>query len=151
MIQFSSDDGGLSMIAKWSTVSVLSLFLIVSFSSLLAQSQAAPDYGKILGTWDVEVDADGEYYYLTLNLEKSEQGLKGTVSESTGAFSDVPLQEIQYDGLTLKFQFTSPTPPDGLERLVKADFKVGDNKLEGTIAVEDIGISVPATATKKVK
>ena len=136
---------------KWSTVSVLSLFLILSLSSLPAQNQATPDYGKILGTWDVEVNANGEYYYLTMNIEKSEQGLKGTVSESTGAFKDVPIKEIQYDGLTLKFQFTSPTPPDGLERLVKADFKVGDNKLEGTVAVEDMGISVPATATKKVK
>jgi DNA-binding beta-propeller fold protein YncE len=139
------------MMAKWSTVSALSLFLIISFSSLPAQNQAAPDYGKILGTWDVEVNADGEFYYLTMNIEKSEEGLKGTVSESTGAFSDVPLKEIQYDGQSLKFQFTSPTPPDGLERLVKADFKIGDNKLEGTMAVEDMGISVPATATKKVK
>jgi hypothetical protein len=129
----------------------LSLFLIISFSSPAAQNQAAPDYGKILGTWDVEVNANGEYYYLTMNIEKSEEGLKGKVSESTGAFSDVPLKEIQYDGQTLKFQFTSPTPPDGLERLVKADFKVGDNKLEGTVAVEDMGLSVPATATKKVK
>jgi hypothetical protein len=139
------------MMAKWSTISALSLFLIISFSSLLAQNQATPDYGKILGTWDVEVNANGEYYYLTMNIEKSEEGLKGMVSESTGAFSDVPLKEIQYDGQTLKFQFTSPTPPDGLERLVKADFKVGDNKLEGTVAVEDMGLSVPATATKKVK
>jgi hypothetical protein len=139
------------MMAKWSTVSVLSLFLIIPFSSLPAQNQAAPDYGKIIGTWDVEVNANGEFYYLTMNIEKAEEGLKGTVSESTGAFSDVPLKEIQYDGQTLKFQFTSPTPPDGLERLVKADFKVGDNKLEGTMAVEDMGLSVPATATKKVK
>jgi hypothetical protein len=139
------------MTAKWSTVSVLSLFLIIPFSFLLAQNQAAPDYGKILGTWDVEVNADGEFYYLTMNIEKSEEGLKGTVSESTGSFSDVPLKEIQYDGQSLKFQFTSPTPPDGLERLVKADFKVGDDKLEGTMAVEDMGLSVPATATKRVK
>lgn len=139
------------MMTKWPTVSALSLFLIISFSSPAAQNQAAPDYGKILGIWDVEVNANGEYYYLTMNIEKSEEGLKGNVSESTGAFSDVPLKEIQYDGQTLKFQFTSPTPPDGLERLVKADFKVGDNKLEGTVAVEDMGISVPATATKKVK
>jgi len=139
------------MTAKWSTVSALGLFLVISLSSPAAQNQAAPDYGKILGTWDVEVNANGEYYYLSVNIEKSEEGLKGKVSESTGAFSDVPLKEIQYDGQTLKFQFTSPTPPDGLERLVKADFKVGDNKLEGTVAVEDMGISVPATATKKVK
>jgi hypothetical protein len=139
------------MMAKWSTVSALSLFLILSLSSLPAQNQATPDYGKIIGTWDIEVNANGEYYYLTMNIEKSEQGLKGTVSESTGAFKDVPIKETQYDGQSFKFQFTSPTPPDGLERLVKADFKVGDNKLEGTMSVEDMGISVAATATKKVK
>lgn len=138
------------MTAKWLTVSALGFLLILSLSSS-AQTQVTPDYGKILGSWDVEVNADGEYYYLTLSIEKSEEGLKGKVSESTGAFSDVPLKEIQYDGQTFKFQFTSPTPPDGLERVVKADFKVGDNKLEGTITVEDMGLSVPATATKKVK
>jgi hypothetical protein len=140
----------MTMTAKWLTVSALGFLLILSLSSS-AQTQVTPDYGKILGSWDVEVNADGEYYYLTLSIEKSEEGLKGKVSESTGAFSDVPLKEIQYDGQTFKFQFTSPTPPDGLERVVKADFKVGDNKLEGTITVEDMGLSVPATATKKVK
>jgi len=139
------------MMAKWLTLSALSVFLILSLSSAPAQTQVAVDYGKILGSWDVEVNADGEYYYLSLSIEKSEEGLKGTVSESTGAFSNVALKEIQYDGQTLKFQFSSPTPPDGLERVVKADFKVGDNKLEGTMAVEDLGLSVPATATKKVK
>lgn len=139
------------MMAKCLTVSALSVFLILSLSSAPPQAQVAVDYGKILGSWDVEVNADGEYYYLSLNIEKSEEGLKGTVSESTGAFSDVAIKEIQYDGQTLKFQFTSPTPPDGLERVVKADFKVGDSKLEGTMAVEDLGLSVPATAIKKVE
>jgi len=139
------------MTAKWLTVSALGFLLILSLSSFSAQTQVTPDYGKVLGSWDVEVNADGEYYYLVLSIEKSEEGLKGKISESTGAFSDVPLKEIQYDGQTFKFQFTSPTPPDGLERVVKAEFKVGDNKLEGIITLEDMGLSVSATATKKVK
>lgn len=129
----------------------MSFFLVFSLSLYPQVSQQAPDYGKILGAWEVEVNAEGEFYYLSLNLEKSEEGLKGTITESAGAFTDVPLENIQFDGQTLKFEFRSPTPPDGSERLVNAEFRVGDSKLEGSMAITDLGISVPATATKKVK
>ena len=51
------------------TLSILFIFSL-SFSSII--SQEAPDYGKILGDWDMEVDAEGEYYYLSFNIEKDE-------------------------------------------------------------------------------
>lgn len=134
---------------KAETVFALCALCVFSLSFLL--SQQAPDYGKIIGEWDVEVVADGEYYYLSMKMEKAETGLKGTISESTGSFTDVPLANIKFDGQALTFEFTSPTPPDGNERLVKVEFKVGDNKLDGTLTLEDLGISASATATRKVK
>jgi len=127
-----------------------SLFIFsLSFSSII--SQEAPDYGKILGDWDMEVDAEGEYYYLSFNIEKDESGLNGTISESTGFFSDSPLSNIQFDGEKLSFEFTAPTPPDGLERVVKAEFKVADNEMEGYISIEDLGLSIPANATREIE
>jgi hypothetical protein len=32
----------------------------------------------------MEVDAGGEYYYLSFAIEKTEDGLKGSISESAG-------------------------------------------------------------------
>jgi len=125
------------------------LVFSLSFSSLVRQE--ALDYGKILGDWDVEVDAGEEYYYLSMTIERSEGELKGTISESSGSFGDTPLSDIEFDGETLIFGFTAPTPPDGYERLVTAEFKVGDNKLEGFFSLDDLGISTAATATKKDK
>lgn len=127
------------------TLSFLFIFL-ASFSSMI--SQETPDYERILGNWDMEVDADGEYYYLTLNFEKDEEGLKGTISETTGFFTDTPLTNIQFDGEVLSFEFTAPTPPDGLERVVKAELKVGDNEMEGYLTLEDLGVSAHVHATR---
>lgn len=137
------------MMRKAETVFALCALCVFSLSFLL--SLQTPDYGKIIGEWDIEVTADGEYYYLSMKMEKAETGLKGTISESTGGFTDVPLANIKFDGQTLYFEFTSPTPPDGNERLIKAELKVGDNKLDGTLTVEELGISASATATRKVK
>ena len=127
------------------TLSFLFIFL-TSFSSIIGQE--TPDYEKILGDWDMEVDADGEYYYLTLNFEKDEEGLKGTISEATGFFTDTPLSKIQFDSEVLSFEFTAPTPPDGLERVVKVELKVGDNEMEGYLTLEDLGVSAYAHATR---
>ena len=139
------------MKTRFKIVFALSSLFIFSLSFSFIISQEAPDYGKILGDWDMEVDAEGEYYYLSFNIEKDESGLNGTISESTGFFSDSPLSNIQFDGERLSFEFTAPTPPDGLERVVKAEFKVGDNEMEGYISLEDLGLSVPANATREIE
>ncbi len=129
----------------------LGLFFSFSLCFLMLPSQETLNYEKILGAWDIEVVAEGEYYYLSMNLEKSEQELKGTISEQSGGFTDIPLSEIKFDGQTLSFDFTAPTPPDGLERLIKTEFKVADNRLEGTLNVVDLGVTATAIATRKEK
>lgn len=139
------------MKTKFLKVFVLSLFFISLLSLSSMESQEAVDYGKILGNWEIEVDADGEYYYLTMILKMSDGELEGTISESTGYFSDVPLSDIEYDGTSLRFEFTAPTPPDGYERVVRTEFEVGDNTLEGTMDVDDLGVSALATGKREDK
>ena len=118
---------------------------IVSF--LNGQEQV--DYANILGDWEMEVDAGGEYYYLLFTIEKADGELAGTISESSGFFTDVSLKNIEFDGENLSFEMTVPTPPDGYENLVKAELEWVEGKLEGMLSVESLGISASATATKK--
>jgi len=125
------------------------IFFLLSCLSLGWSFQAAPDYGKILGKWKIEINADGEYYYLTLNLRSLNGTLEGTISESMGYFTDVPVSEVVFDGENLKFEFTSPTPPDGVERLVSAEFKVGVDVMDGVVNVVELGVSATATATRE--
>jgi hypothetical protein len=139
------------MKVKLLKVFVLSLFFISLLTLSSMRSQEAVDYGKILGNWEIEVDADGEYYYLTLILKMSDGELEGAISESTGYFSDVPISDIEYDGTNLRFEFTAPTPPDGYERVVRTEFEVGDNTLEGTMNLDDLGVSALATGKREDK
>jgi hypothetical protein len=112
-------------------------------------SQDVDETAKILGRWDMEVDAGGEFFYLSFSLEKTGEGIKGMISEASGFFSDVPLQDIRFDGQNLSFEMNIPTPPDGYENLVKSTLALKEGKLGGILSVEALGISAGATATKK--
>jgi len=131
--------------AGTSLCAVFVCLLIVSF--LNGQEQV--DYANILGDWEMEVDAGGEYYYLLFTIEKADGELAGTINESSGFFIDVSLKNIEFDGENLSFEMTVPTPPDGYENLVKAELEWVEGKLEGMLSVESLGISASATATKK--
>jgi len=120
------------------------------FGCLFLASQEQIDYGKILGDWDMEVDAGGQYYYLSFTIEKTDGELSGTVSESSGFFTDVSLENIEFDGKNLSFEMTVPTPPDGYENLVKAELELMEERLEGLLTVKSIGISASAVATKRI-
>ena len=129
----------------------LALSLFLTLSSALSGGQETTDLEKILGDWELEVDAGGgEYYYLYLHFEDSDSILTGEISESQGFFTDVPLENIQFDGHALSFEFTVPTPPDGLERLVVAEFTVSEDKMDGFLSLPDIGVSAPAVATREI-
>jgi hypothetical protein len=133
-----------------SKLRLLALILCMGFGFFLSlQSQESADFTKVTGSWDVEVYADGDAYYLTMELKVTEGKLEGTISESMGTFSDVPLTEITFDGENLNFQFTSPTPPDGLSRLVKTEFKLVEDKLDGVMIVEELGVTASASAKRK--
>jgi len=136
---------------KRSFFAILAIAIIwIGFcASFHLNGQDTVDYGKILGDWEMEVDAGGEYFYLSFSIEKTDDGLNGSISESSGFFSDVPLENIEFDGTHLSFETNIPTPPDGYENLVKSYFELVEGKLEGTLSVESLGISAAATATKK--
>lgn len=129
---------------------LLALFVLTTFSYSQAAQEKA-DQGKVVGTWKIEVDADGEYYYLTMELKDVAGKLEGTISESQGTFTNVPLSELLYDGTTLSFVFKSPTPPDGVERTVRGEFKAGADKMDGAMLVTELGVTAPATATLEKK
>lgn len=125
---------------------MLSLCTCLSFAWSFQQT---PDYGKILGKWKIEVNVDGEYYHLTLNLRSVNGTLEGTISESMGYFTDVSVSNIAFAGETFSFEFNSPTPPDGMQRLVSAEFKVGVDVMDGVVSVIELGVSASATATRE--
>jgi hypothetical protein len=116
---------------------------------LAAPAQQKPDPAKVAGTWALEVNAGGEFYYLTLDLRVKEGKLEGGLSEQNGMFKDAPLANIEFDGTTLKFDANVPTPPDGAERLVKTEMKLNGGKLEGMLTVVEMGLSAGVAGVKK--
>jgi hypothetical protein len=116
---------------------------------LAAQAQQKVDLNKIAGSWSLEVNAGGEFYYLTLDIKVKDGKLEGGLSEANGMFKDAPLANIEFDGTTLKFEVKIPTPPDGAERLVKTEMKLVDAKLEGMLTIAEMGLSVGVTGVKK--
>jgi len=123
------------------------LLLALSPAALSAQEPVSKE--KVVGTWDVEILAEGQSFYLVLVLTETEGLFGGKVSEQSGFFSDVPLASLEYDGQTLTFEFNSPTPPDGMPRQVLCEFTWADADLEGTVTVPDLAMTIPAKAAKK--
>ena len=137
-------------------VAVLSLAVFALGSLALAQqapqapAKPKPDAGKILGTWNLEVSAEGSYFYLTMVLEQTEGKLTGKVSEQNGMFTDAALGNIEYTGAELSADVSVPSPPDGTIRTWALKFKVGEETLEGTISNADMGMTAAITG-KRVK
>jgi hypothetical protein len=121
--------------------------LTLSFvASAMAQEKA--DTAKVVGAWKIEVYAGDQTYYLNLVVIEDNGQLAGKISESMGSFTDVVISDIFYDSVSFRFNFISPTPPDGLSRTVKADFKVSADTMGGIISVPDLDITTDAKATR---
>jgi hypothetical protein len=122
--------------------------VIALAASGIAPAQEKADTAKVVGTWTIDVYAGEATYTLSLEVTAADGQLAGKISESMGAFSDVDVSDVFYDGATFRFSFISPTPPDGASRTVKAEFKVGVDKMDGTISVPDLDMTVEAKATR---
>jgi hypothetical protein len=121
--------------------------LTLSFvASAMAQEKA--DTAKVVGAWKIEVYAGDQTYYLNLVVIEDNGQLAGKISESMGSFTDVVISDIFYDSVSFRFNFISPTPPDGLSRTIKAEFKVGADTMGGIISVPDLDITTDAKATR---
>jgi hypothetical protein len=125
------------------------LFALSIAASAMAQEKA--DTAKIVGTWKIEVYAGDQTYYLSLVVTEENGQLVGKISESMGSFTDVSISDISYDSVTFRFNFISPTPPDGLSRTVKAEFKVGTDAMEGIVSVPDLDVTTDAKATRETR
>jgi len=129
-------------------VTILAVLILCLSSSALAQEKKST--GKVIGEWKVEVNGDGQYYYLTMTITESGGKLSGTMSEQSGMFKDAPLTNLEFDGQNLGFEITVTTPPDGLEKPWTASFAVGEDKMDGSFSNDQVG-SVSASATREKK
>jgi hypothetical protein len=132
---------------------ILALALLAGLSVALPQQAAAPkpDRSKILGTWSLDINADGSTVTLNLVLEEAEGKLAGKISEATGMFTDAPLSNIEYDGQVLSYDIIVPSPPDGSAKTWRTELKVGEDTVEGGIANNDFGISATITGKRAKK
>ena len=129
---------------------VLGLSVLVLVSGLSAVSHEAGN-AKVIGTWDLEIYAEGQYFYLTMNLLESEGVLTGTVSEQSGFFTDSPLSEVTFDGEFLSCLASVPSPPDGMVLSWWISLKIGDDVAEGSISNADIGLSASMSGKRTKK
>ena len=121
--------------------------IALSFAvSSLAQEKA--DTAKVLGAWKVDVYAGDQTYSLNLTVFEENGILAGKISESLGTFTDVPISDIFFDGAAFRFSFISPTPPDGASRTVKADLKINQDTMGGTVTVPDLDFVADASGTR---
>ena len=129
---------------------VFCISLVAAGGGLWAQTAPAKvDNSKIVGAWNLEIDADGTYYYLNLSILETAGKLEGAVSELNGLFKDLPLAEVVFDGEKLTFKFNSPTPPDGVTREIDAEFRLVQGALEGLVRVPELSVSVPAKGARE--
>ncbi len=127
-------------------VLAVAVFTLSFAASATVQEKA--DTAKIVGAWNIEVYAGDQTYNLSLVVTEEQGQLAGKISESMGSFTDVAISDIFYDSVTFRFNFISPTPPDGLSRTIKADFKVGEDSMGGVMSVPDLDVTTDAKATR---
>jgi hypothetical protein len=132
----------------WAAALILGLTLL-GVCPAAARGQQPVSNAKIIGTWDVEVMAQGQSYYLILVLSENQGELEGKISEQGGMFTDAVLSSIKFDGENLSFEFTGPTPPDGVQRLIQTTLALNGDVMEGSVTVPDLGIAAQAKATKR--
>lgn len=136
------------------TLAFMALAALVLAGALAAeawQTADKPDNAKVLGTWAVEVYADGQSFYLTLIVEEVEGELAAKASEQYGMFTDAPASDVSFDGTLLKMALNVPSPPDGLARPWAVESKVGDDVMEGVISNAELMISAGVTGKRTKK
>jgi hypothetical protein len=130
----------------------LAMSLVLLAAGLPAQQAGTPPQAKadaILGDWNLQIDAGGEYYYVSMTLLLQEGKLAGKISESNGWFTDVPLTDVSWDGTVLKCKAMAPTPPDGAERSLETEVKLVEGKWAGMMNIPDLGTTAAVSGIRK--
>ncbi len=115
-----------------------------------SQPASKPDKTKILGTWNLEINAGEMIVNLTMIVEEIDGKLAGKVSEQNGMFTDAALAKIELSGEDFAAEISVPSPPDNAVKTWALRFKLGDETLTGTIANADLGMTAEITG-KRVK
>lgn len=131
-------------------VFIFGLSVLILTSGLSAISNGASN-DKVIGNWDLEIYAEGQYFYLTMKLQESEGVLSGTVSEQSGLFTDSPLSEVTFDGEFLSCLASVPSPPEGMILSWWISLKIGEDVAEGLISNADIGLSASLSGKRTKK
>jgi hypothetical protein len=134
------------------TLKIGILCALLAASGAAAQEQAKPktDWKPLLGTWTLQMDMQGNAFFMTLELKLDEKGeLAGTLSDQMGMMPVAPVSNAEFDGTTFKGDVKAQTPPDNAERTLKLEAKLAEGKLEGQLLVADMGFALPFTGTKK--
>ena len=138
------------------TILTAALTIIVAAGLSLALPQQSPapkpaskpDNAKVAGDWALDIFAGGATITLNLTIEVAEGKLAGKISEPNGMFTDVALTGIEYDGETLTYDISVPSPHDGAVKTWRTELKVGEDTVEGGISNAEAGMSAAITGKR---
>jgi len=126
------------------------MIILLAAPAAFAQDKPKVDYAPMVGTWNLEMDMQGNVFVIILDLKLDEKGqLTGTFVDQMGMMPVAPVSNAEFDGTTFKADVKAQTPPDGAERILKIEAKLAEGKLTGSLNIPDMGMSLPFTGTKK--
>jgi len=132
------------------SVLAVSAVVVAAASTVSVAAQEAVKPESLAGTWDVEIAAEGQYFYVTLVLECADGKPSGKISESTGLFTDAPCETIAIEGRKLSFSANLLSPPDGTVKLWKVEVEMAGDEMTGSIWNTDLAL-LASFAGKKAK
>lgn len=108
--------------------------------ALMSTVSLAADNALVVGSWNMELDFQGQPFALDLVISESSEGLAGTMGAPE--FGVAPVSKVMFDGETLSFE-----ADDQQGGMVEISLKLADSKLSGNI-ISPMG-DIPAVATRK--
>lgn len=85
-------------------LAAISFTILALFTSTLF----AADNASVLGTWNLNLNVQGNSIDIVLNLSEGTNGLEGTWGGPQGS---TPISDASFDGTTLKFSFSGQQGP----------------------------------------
>ena len=105
---------------------IISTLTALTFTVLSSVAMAA-DNAAIVGSWNMELDFQGQPFALDLTITETPEGLAGTITAPE--FGSIPLKSVSFDGDSLKWE-----SDDQQGGTATATMKLADSKLTGNIA-----------------
>jgi hypothetical protein len=115
----------------------INLMLVIACLVILLPAAGTAKNVDISGTWEgsTVVPNATEEDELTLVLAKDSDSYTGTISDSMGMAQDAELQEVDFSGNTLTFNFTIDTGNGSMQ--VDVTLTVAGDTMTGAWSIED--------------